>query len=74
MAIAPRADTGSILVTGRTCALWQVVGEENALYDEMGADGRRLHTVQRIAEEFGVTRPTIYRHLQRQNGGAGPAS
>jgi len=36
------------------------------MYDELGADGRRVHTVQRIADEFGVTRPTIYRHLQRQ--------
>jgi len=35
------------------------------MYDELGADGRRVHTVQRIADEFGVTRPTIYRHLQR---------
>ena len=26
---------------------------------------RRAHTVQQIADEFGVTRPTIYRHLQR---------
>jgi predicted transcriptional regulator len=34
------------------------------MYDELGPDGKRLHTVQRIAEEFGVTRPTIYRHLQ----------
>ena len=31
------------------------------MYDELGADGRRVHTVQRIASEFGVTRPTIYR-------------
>jgi len=23
------------------------------------------HTVQHIAEEFGVTRPTIYRHLAK---------
>jgi DNA invertase Pin-like site-specific DNA recombinase len=37
-----------------------------AMYDELGDDGRRAHTVQRIADEFGVTRPTIYRHLQRQ--------
>jgi len=36
------------------------------MYDELGADGRRAHTVQQIADEFGVTRPTIYRHLQRQ--------
>jgi IS30 family transposase len=28
-------------------------------------DGRRAHSVQQIADEFGVTRPTIYRHLQR---------
>jgi len=36
------------------------------MYDELGDDGRRAHTVQQIADEFGVTRPTIYRHLQRQ--------
>lgn len=36
------------------------------MYDELGLDGRRAHTVQQIADEFGVTRPTIYRHLQRQ--------
>lgn len=35
------------------------------MYDEVGDDGRRAHTVQQIANEFGVTRPTIYRHLQR---------
>jgi DNA invertase Pin-like site-specific DNA recombinase len=35
------------------------------MYEEKGPDGRRAHTVQQIAEEFGVTRPTIYRHLQR---------
>ncbi len=34
------------------------------MYEELGPDGRRAHTVQQIAEEFGVTRPTIYRHLQ----------
>ena len=36
-----------------------------AMYDELGNDGRRAHTVQQIADAFGVTRPTIYRHLQR---------
>ena len=36
-----------------------------AMYDELGPDGRRAHTVQQIADEFGVTCPTIYRHLQR---------
>jgi DNA invertase Pin-like site-specific DNA recombinase len=36
-----------------------------AMYDEQGPDGRRRYTVQQIADEFGVTRPTIYRHLTR---------
>jgi len=36
-----------------------------AMYDEKGPDGRRTYTVQQIADEFGVTRPTIYRHLAR---------
>jgi DNA invertase Pin-like site-specific DNA recombinase len=35
------------------------------MYDELGPDGRRARTVQQIADEFAVTRPTIYRHLQR---------
>lgn len=38
-----------------------------AMYDETGPDGKRRYTVAQIAEEFGVTRPTIYRHLERQN-------
>jgi DNA invertase Pin-like site-specific DNA recombinase len=33
------------------------------MYEETGPDGRRPHTVADIAAEFGVTRPTIYRHL-----------
>jgi DNA invertase Pin-like site-specific DNA recombinase len=33
------------------------------MYDETGPDGGRVHTVAQIAAEFGVTRPTIYRHL-----------
>jgi DNA invertase Pin-like site-specific DNA recombinase len=33
------------------------------MYEETGPDGRRMHTVAHIAAEFGVTRPTIYRHL-----------
>jgi DNA invertase Pin-like site-specific DNA recombinase len=37
-----------------------------AMYDELDTDGRRAHTVQQIADEFAVTRPTIYRHLQRR--------
>lgn len=34
-----------------------------AMYAELGADGKRRYTVDQIAAEFGVTRPTIYRHL-----------
>ena len=35
------------------------------MYDEKGPDGKRAHTVEHIAQEFGVTRPTIYRHLAK---------
>ena len=35
------------------------------MYDELGDDGKRKYTVQQIADEFGVSRPTIYRHLER---------
>jgi DNA invertase Pin-like site-specific DNA recombinase len=34
-----------------------------SMYDETGEDGKRTYTVQQIADEFGVTRPTIYRAL-----------
>ncbi|MEU7631203.1 recombinase family protein [Nocardia sp. NPDC049220] len=33
------------------------------MYEETGPDGRRVHTVEQIAAEFGVTRRTIYRPL-----------
>ncbi|WP_432845587.1 recombinase family protein [Amycolatopsis sp. CA-161197] len=33
------------------------------MYEERGDDGKRRYTVAQIAAEFGVTRPTIYRHL-----------
>ena len=35
------------------------------MYEEKDADGKRAHTVAHIAEEFGVTRPTIYRRLAK---------
>jgi DNA invertase Pin-like site-specific DNA recombinase len=35
------------------------------MYDEAGPDGKRRYTVNQIAVEFGVTRPTIYRHLNK---------
>jgi DNA invertase Pin-like site-specific DNA recombinase len=37
-----------------------------AMYAELDEAGRRRYTVGQIAAEFGVTRPTIYRHLDRQ--------
>ncbi|HZY01602.1 MAG TPA: recombinase family protein, partial [Dermatophilaceae bacterium] len=33
------------------------------MYEETGPDGHRAYTVAQIAAEFGVSRPTIYRHL-----------
>jgi len=33
------------------------------MYDETGEDGKRKYTVAQIAAEFGVSRPTIDRHL-----------
>ena len=35
------------------------------MYEETGPDGHRAYTVAQIAAEFGVSRPTIYRHLDR---------
>lgn len=43
------------------------------MYDEKGEDGRRRYTVAEIAAEFGVTRPTIYRHLQARAASGAPA-
>lgn len=37
-----------------------------AMYDEVGADGKRRYTVQQIADELRVSRPTIYRYLGRE--------
>lgn len=41
-----------------------------AMYAELGDDGKRRYTVAAIAAEFGVTRPTIYRHLGKQPAAA----
>jgi DNA invertase Pin-like site-specific DNA recombinase len=38
------------------------------MYDEPGEDGKRAYTVAQIAAEFGVSRPTIYRHLASTTG------
>ncbi|MEV1248670.1 helix-turn-helix domain-containing protein [Nonomuraea sp. NPDC049750] len=34
-----------------------------ALLEVKGEDGKRRHTVQQIADRLGVSRATIYRHL-----------
>jgi hypothetical protein len=34
------------------------------LHEELDADGVWVHKVDQIATEFGVTHPTIYRHLR----------
>lgn len=36
-----------------------------AMYEESGQDGKRRYTVAQIADEFGVSRPTVYRVLER---------
>lgn len=38
------------------------------MYEETGVDGKRFYTVEQIANEFGVTRPTIYRYLHATAG------
>ncbi|BCW82844.1 DNA invertase [Arthrobacter sp. NicSoilE8] len=42
------------------------ISQARAMYDAGG------HTVQEIADTFGVSRPTIYRHLQSNAGAPGP--
>jgi DNA-binding phage protein len=45
------------------------------MYDECDAEGKRKHTVAQIAAEFGVTRPTVYRHLSKPAAGStGPVT
>ena len=36
-----------------------------SMYEETGGDGKRRYTVHQIADEFGVTRPMIYRVLSK---------
>jgi DNA invertase Pin-like site-specific DNA recombinase len=38
------------------------------MYDELDVCGKRRYTIDQIAAEFGVTRPTIYRHLGKSSG------
>ena len=38
------------------------------MYEENGDDGKRKYTVAAIAETFGVSRKTVYRHLEPSAG------
>ncbi|MFI9597781.1 helix-turn-helix domain-containing protein [Nonomuraea sp. NPDC052265] len=38
-----------------------------ALHEMRGEDGKRRYTVQQIADRLGVSRATIYRHLDPDN-------
>lgn len=54
---------------GRTGGRKKALGTRQAalarqMYDEVGEDGKRAHTVAGIAKELGVSRPTIYRYLE----------
>lgn len=40
------------------------------MYDELGDDGKRRWTVQHIADELQVSRPTIYRYLKKNQATA----
>lgn len=42
------------------------IADARRMYEETGADGKRLHTVADIAKAYGVSRPTIYRHLEKE--------
>lgn len=52
---------------GRKAALKpRQVALAQEMYDELGDDGKRKHTVQDIADELGVARTTIYRYLEKK--------
>jgi DNA invertase Pin-like site-specific DNA recombinase len=45
-----------------------------AMYDERDEHGRHRWTVQQIADEFGVSRPTVYRYLDQDPASAANAA
>lgn len=49
-------------------------GVARGMYDETGDDGRRKYTVAEIAETFGVSRKTVYRHLEPSGGRRQPGT
>ncbi|MEU7767546.1 helix-turn-helix domain-containing protein [Nocardia sp. NPDC049190] len=51
-------------VGGRPPALTKLQAlKASEMYDELDSQGKRRYTVAQIAETFGVSRKTIYRHL-----------
>jgi DNA invertase Pin-like site-specific DNA recombinase len=40
----------------------------DGMYEEKGDDGKRKYAVAEIAETFGVSRKTVYRHLEPSGG------
>jgi DNA invertase Pin-like site-specific DNA recombinase len=43
-------------------------GVARGMYEEKGDDGKEKYTVAEIAETFGVSRKTVYRHLEPSGG------
>ncbi|MGK5550614.1 recombinase family protein [Actinomadura kijaniata] len=51
---------------GRPAAMSDLqITQARRMYDEVGPDGKRAYTVQQIADTLGVSRATIYRHLDQ---------
>jgi hypothetical protein len=48
------------------------VAQARRMYDDVDAEGNRVHTMTEVAETFGVSRATLYRHLEPAP--AGPAA
>jgi hypothetical protein len=40
------------------------VAQARRMYDDVDAEGSRVHTMTEVAETFGVSRATLYRHLE----------
>jgi DNA invertase Pin-like site-specific DNA recombinase len=40
------------------------VAQARRMYDDVDAEGSRIHTMTEVAETFGVSRATLYRHLE----------
>ncbi|MCX5407527.1 helix-turn-helix domain-containing protein [Streptomyces sp. NBC_00335] len=59
----PRRSTSQVRRRGLGPRQIQIIQQMHA---ELDTDGKRKYTAQQIADEFGVSRPTIYRHLEKE--------